>query len=92
MEYKKSLSSFIDMVSSVLDKRDYIMAGHSRRVTLYAMEISRKIKLNPKQTEIIKYAGLLHDIGKIGVPEVVLFKDRRLSEEEYDILKKDIDD
>jgi HD-GYP domain-containing protein (c-di-GMP phosphodiesterase class II) len=87
-ENKKALISFIDAISNTLDIRDYIMAGHSRRVTLYALEIGRKIKLGPKQMEILKFSGLLHDIGKIGVPEVVLFKDRRLSEEEYEILKQ----
>ena len=87
-EQKKSFTSFIETLSTTLDTRDYITAGHSRRVTLYALEIARIMKFDHQQMEIIRYAGLLHDIGKIGVPEVVLFKDRKLSEDEYEIIKR----
>lgn len=87
-EQKKSISSFIETLSTTLDTRDYITAGHSRRVTLYALEIARIMKFDQQQMEIIRFAGLLHDIGKIGVPEVVLFKDRKLSEDEYEIIKR----
>jgi putative nucleotidyltransferase with HDIG domain len=87
-EQQKSFTSFIETLSTTLDTRDYITAGHSRRVTLYALEIARIMKFDVEQMEIIRFAGLLHDIGKIGVPEVVLFKDRKLSEDEYEIIKR----
>jgi len=87
-EQNKSFTSFIETLSTTLDTRDYITAGHSRRVTLYALEISRIMKFDQEQMEIIRFAGLLHDVGKIGVPEVVLFKDRKLSEDEYEIIKR----
>jgi putative nucleotidyltransferase with HDIG domain len=87
-EQQKSFTSFIETLSTTLDTRDYITAGHSRRVTLYALEIARIMKFDPEQMEIIRFSGLLHDIGKIGVPEVVLFKDRKLSEDEYEIIKR----
>ena len=86
-EQKKSFISFVETLATTLDTRDYITAGHSRRVTLYALEIGRLMKLNPGMMEILHYAGLVHDIGKIGVPEIVLFKDRKLTEEEYEIIK-----
>jgi HD-GYP domain-containing protein (c-di-GMP phosphodiesterase class II) len=88
MQRGKSLTSFMETLASALDTRDYITAGHSRRVTLYALEIGRQMKLNKNEMEIIQYAGLLHDIGKIGVPEVVLFKDRKLNEDEFEMLKR----
>jgi putative nucleotidyltransferase with HDIG domain len=87
-EQNKSFTSFIETLSTTLDTRDYITAGHSRRVTLYALEIAQIMKFEPEQMDIIRFAGLLHDIGKIGVPEVVLFKDRKLSEDEYEIIKR----
>jgi putative nucleotidyltransferase with HDIG domain len=87
-EQKKSFTSFIETLSTTLDTRDYITAGHSRRVTLYAIEIARIMKLDPQQREIIRWAGLLHDIGKIGIPEVVLFKNRKLTEDEYEMIKR----
>ena len=87
-EQRKTFTSFVETLSTTLDTRDYITAGHSRRVTLYAIEIARIMKLDPAQRELIRYAGLLHDIGKIGVPEMVLFKERKLSEDEYEIIKR----
>jgi HD-GYP domain-containing protein (c-di-GMP phosphodiesterase class II) len=87
-EQKISFLSFIDTLSTTLDTRDYITAGHARRVTLYAQEIGRLMKLHPDRMEVLRYAALLHDIGKIGVPEMILFKDRKLSNEEYEIVKR----
>jgi len=87
-ELRKSFTSFVEALSATLDTRDYITAGHSRRVTLYATEIARLMKLDPEQREVIRYAGLLHDIGKIGIPEVILLKDRKLSEDEYEMIKR----
>jgi len=87
-EQKTSFMSFIDTLSTTLDTRDYITAGHARRVTLYAQEIGRLMKLNPERMDVLRYAALLHDIGKIGVPEMILFKDRKLTNEEYEIVKR----
>ena len=84
---KKSFVSFVEALASTLDTRDYITAGHTRRVTLYTLEIGRLMKLDNTTMEIMRYAALLHDIGKIGVPEIVLFKDRKLSEDEFEIIK-----
>jgi len=87
-EQKKSFFSFIETLSTTLDTRDYITAGHARRVTLYAQEIGRLMKLDPARMDVLRYAALLHDIGKIGVPEMILFKDRKLTNEEYEIVKR----
>lgn len=86
-DQNKSFASFVETLATTLDTRDYITAGHSRRVTLYSLEIGRLMKLDQTALEVLRYAALLHDIGKIGVPEIVLFKDRKLSEDEYDIIK-----
>jgi putative nucleotidyltransferase with HDIG domain len=86
-QQKKSFVSFVEALATTLDTRDYITAGHTRRVTLYTLEIGRLMKLDNLTMEVLRYAALLHDIGKIGVPEIVLFKDRKLSEDEYDIIK-----
>ncbi len=87
-EIRKSFVSFIETLSTTLDARDYITSGHSRRVTLYAVQIARLMRLNPGEINRIRYAALLHDIGKIGVPEIVLFKNKKLSDEEYEIIKR----
>ncbi|MBN2423757.1 MAG: HD domain-containing protein [Calditrichaceae bacterium] len=84
----RSFISFIETLSTTLDSRDYITSGHSRRVTLYSVQIAQLMKLNRNELDLIRFAALLHDIGKLGIPEMVLFKNKRLSEDEYEIIKR----
>jgi putative nucleotidyltransferase with HDIG domain len=86
-EQKLSFVSFVETLSTAMDARDPITAGHSNRVTAYSVAIGEEIGYSDKQLEILNVAALLHDIGKIGVPEVVLFKDGRLTDEEYEIIQ-----
>jgi len=86
-EMEKSFVSFIETLSITLDARDYITFGHSKRVTLYAVQIAQLMRLSKKEVDLIRYASLLHDIGKLGVPEPVLFKSTKLSEKEYELIK-----
>lgn len=87
-ELSKSFASFIETLSTTLDARDYITSGHSRRVTLYAVQIARLMRLGREDIDLLRYASLLHDIGKIGVPEIVLFKNKQLTSAEYEIIKR----
>ncbi len=87
-ELNKSFVSFMETLSTTLDARDYITSGHSRRVTLYSVQVARLMRLSKKEIELIRYAALLHDIGKLGIPEIVLFKNKKLSDEEYNIIKR----
>ena len=87
-ELHKSFVSFMETLSTTLDARDYITSGHSRRVTLYAVQVARLMKLPKEEVELIRYSALLHDIGKLGVPEIVLFKNKKLTEEEYNIIRR----
>ncbi len=87
-EQVASLNSFVETLSATLDTRDYITAGHSRRVTLYTLAICQQMGMEKECCEQLRYAALLHDIGKLGVPESVLFKRGKLTEEEYQEIKK----
>lgn len=87
-EIRKSFVSFVETLSTTLDARDYITSGHSRRVTLYSVQIARLMRLPEADINRIRYAALLHDIGKIGIPEIVLFKNKKLSDDEYEIIKQ----
>ncbi|WP_187274384.1 HD-GYP domain-containing protein [Paenibacillus sp. N3.4] len=71
-----------------LEKRDAYTAGHSERVAKYAYHIAAEIKLIPDHRQIIYLSGLLHDIGKIGIPDSILHKEGPLSEHEYLIMKQ----
>ncbi|WP_157729443.1 HD-GYP domain-containing protein [Tumebacillus algifaecis] len=74
--------------ASALEKRDPYTAGHSERVATYAVQIGRELGLSEKDLGIIRLGGLLHDIGKIGIPDSVLIKPGKLTAEEYDVMKQ----
>lgn len=87
-EQVESLNSFVETLSATLDTRDYITAGHSRRVTLYTLALCDQMRMSEDCCEELRFAGLLHDIGKLSIPESVLFKAGKLTDEEYQIIKR----
>lgn len=78
-------------LTTVIDAKDHYTASHSQNVSYYATELARALKLTPEEVEIVKEAGLLHDIGKIGVPEAILQKPGRLNDEEFKIMKSHVE-
>lgn len=78
----------IKSISSALDAKDTYTHGHSHRVTLFSLIIAQEMGLEDSYIEEIETAGLLHDIGKIGVPEDILCKPGKLTDEEYEIIKQ----
>lgn len=75
-------------LSKIIDARDPYVSGHSAKVADYATAIAAELGLSPASIEQIRQAGLLHDIGKIGVSEQILHKPGRLTPEEYEQIKK----
>jgi len=73
---------FVGSLANALDARDQYTAGHSLRVSRYSCAIAKAMQLEPSEIERIRVGALLHDIGKIGVPDGVLQKCGRLTEEE----------
>jgi putative nucleotidyltransferase with HDIG domain len=69
-------------LAEAVDKRDTFTSGHSHRVQTIAMDIGRVMKVSDEELEALEWGGLLHDIGKIGVPDSVLLKQERLTREE----------
>jgi putative nucleotidyltransferase with HDIG domain len=78
---------FLETMAEALDARDPYTAGHSLRVAAYACAIARELGLAPKECEMIRTTAQLHDIGKIGIPDVILQKAGRLSPEEFGLIK-----
>lgn len=78
----------IDCITCALDARDPYTAGHSERVSDMALKVCRLIGLKKEDAEKIHIAAHLHDIGKIGVPDAVLNKEGKLTEEEFAYIKK----
>ena len=88
---KKIRSSFLSAITSLayaLEAKDKYTSGHSQRVADFSMAIAKEMGLKQESIEKIKLAGLVHDIGKIGVMESVLNKPGRLTEEEYKHVQK----
>ncbi len=85
---KRQFRSFVAAFSAALDARDPLTAIHSVNVANYAMGIGQVLGLPSRELEWLRIAGLLHDVGKIGVPEAVLTKAGRLTTEEFEEMKR----
>lgn len=84
-------SLFLSTVSALansIDARDPYTKGHSERVTAYAVMIAEGLDLSPEDLERLRYAGLLHDIGKIRIRDHILHKPGRLTDMEFNEMKK----
>lgn len=89
LESKERLSREVMLaLSKAVDAKDHYTNGHSSRVAEYAKEIAKRMGKSEKEQEEIYELGLLHDIGKIGVSEEIINKEGRLTDEEFDEIKK----
>ena len=77
----------VSSLASAIDAKDTYTNGHSGRVAQYSREIARRAGYDGDRLEDIYMMGLLHDVGKIGIPDAVINKPARLTDEEYDIIK-----
>jgi hypothetical protein len=82
VELREMFTETVRSLAEAVDKRDKYTSGHSHRVQEIAMDIGRVMKCNDAEMEALEWGGLLHDIGKIGVPDSVLLKQERLTREE----------
>ena len=78
----------VSTVAHALDARDGYTQGHSMRVSTYAATIARELGLPEEEVENIRNVALLHDIGKIGVPDSILNKPARLTDAEFALMKE----
>ncbi len=77
----------LQALTATIDAKDTYTKGHSERVALVASMIARGVGLTAEQVERVRIAGLVHDVGKIGVPEAVLTKAGRLTDAEFALIK-----
>jgi HD-GYP domain-containing protein (c-di-GMP phosphodiesterase class II) len=85
---EQSYWSTLQALVTALDVRDNETAGHSMRVTRYSLAIGERMRLRPEAMEQLRQGALLHDIGKIGVPDAILRKPGRLTSEEWVEMRK----
>ena len=77
----------LEALSATVDARDTYTAGHSRRVRDYAMAIAAALGLEAEELDVLSQAAMLHDIGKIAVPDAVLLKEGKLEAAEWIVMK-----
>jgi putative nucleotidyltransferase with HDIG domain len=82
VEVREMFTETVRSLAEAVDKRDTFTSGHSHRVQEISVDIGKAMKLSDSDLEALEWGGLLHDIGKIGVPDSVLLKQERLTREE----------
>jgi HD-GYP domain-containing protein (c-di-GMP phosphodiesterase class II) len=87
-DYKELLTGTIRSLVNAIDAKDSYTCGHSDRVALLARRLAAAINFDSQQCHRIYMSGLLHDVGKIGVPDEVLNKAGKLTEVEFDQIKQ----
>lgn len=75
-------------LAMIIDARDPFVSGHAAQVAQYADAIAKELRLAPERAEHVRQSALLHDIGKIGIPERVLNKPAKLTEQEYVFIQR----
>ncbi len=85
---KSLLKEIVLAITAAIDKRDRYTHDHSRNVAKISVEIGRELGLSEKELEELEVSAILHDVGKIGIPDSILLKPGRLTKEEFDYIKK----
>ena len=86
VEMREMFTQTIGALAEAVDKRDPYTARHSHRVKEIAVDMGRVMRVSDAELEALEWGGLLHDVGKIGVPDAVLLKQDRLNREERMIM------
>lgn len=79
--------SLLRVLAASIDARDSLTAGHSEKVTEYSIGICQELGMDQESQYLVRVAALLHDYGKIGVPDSILKKPGKLTQEEYEVVK-----
>ncbi|MEC5425872.1 HD-GYP domain-containing protein [Virgibacillus sp. C22-A2] len=83
-----SISPSVKDFVAATEKKDNYTAGHTFRVTMYALYLARELRLKPEELKAIVQGGLVHDVGKISIPDAVLNKPGKLSPEEWSLIEQ----
>lgn len=87
-QYLRLTYESLETVAATIDAKNNYLKGHSKRVADFSRMIARRMGLSEEECRKVYFAGLLHDIGKIGIPNSILDKKQRLTDEEYAAIKR----
>ena len=85
---RESYEATLDAMVSAIESRDYETKHHCRRVQVYSVLLGRRLGLSAEQLVDVSYGSLLHDVGKIGVPDRILLKPGRLTDAEWRVMRR----
>ena len=77
----------IQRLSMAAEFKDSITAAHIERIGLYSERLARAMGMSPRDTQTIRHAATMHDVGKLGIPEAILMKPGKLTDEEMDVMR-----
>jgi putative nucleotidyltransferase with HDIG domain len=89
---EESALEAVESLNATVDAKDPYTAGHSQRVQRIAVALGEELGLERERLDVLRFAGLFHDIGKIGVPDAILTKPARLTELEFEVVKRHPED
>jgi putative nucleotidyltransferase with HDIG domain len=89
---EESALEAVESLNATVDAKDPYTAGHSQRVQRIAVALGEELGLEREKLDVLRFAGLFHDIGKIAVPDAILMKPDRLTELEFEIVKRHPED
>lgn len=78
----------LDSMITAIDNKDYYTRAHSEEVTEYALWIAQELNFPEEAQRLVRLAGLLHDVGKIGIPDEILRKPGKLTDEEFEVMRQ----
>ncbi|UWG96108.1 response regulator [Dehalobacter sp. DCM] len=84
----KNVNNILLALAKAVDAKDHYTEGHTERVSQYAVKIAENMNLSTRQIRDLTTASILHDIGKIGIPDNILNKNGKLTDQEYALMKK----
>ncbi len=87
-DLRESYEATLDAMVSAIESRDCETKHHCRRVQVYAVMLAQRLGVSPEQLVDISYGSLLHDVGKIGVPDSILLKPGKLTDAEWEVMRR----
>ena len=87
-EYQHLIGESLRTFANAIDAKDKYTNGHSLRVAAYTLELAKKLNVSEEEQERLYYIALLHDIGKIGIPDRILNKPGKLTPEEVEVIRR----
>lgn len=83
-------SKVIEILLAALAERDFVAQGHAERLSIIAEQIAQRLQLSDDQKKNLILLAKVHDVGKVGIPDKILFKSRKLSKEEFEKMKEHV--